>query len=61
MLQATLFRTLKNNMNADFSLLVPDVTTIAGEVDTSESGVSERNGPRSAHPEVAKKGSRPEE
>ncbi len=33
-LQVTLFETLKNNMNAlDFSLLLPDVMTIADEVD----------------------------
>jgi DNA-binding response OmpR family regulator len=33
-LQVTLFGTLKNNMNAlDFSLLLPDVMTIADEVD----------------------------
>jgi hypothetical protein len=33
-LQVTLFGTLKDNMNAlDFSLLLPDVMTIAGEVD----------------------------
>ncbi|MGA7290495.1 MAG: hypothetical protein WBX02_20500, partial [Terriglobales bacterium] len=33
-LQVTLFGTLKDNMNAlDFSLLLPDVMTIADEVD----------------------------
>jgi hypothetical protein len=33
-LQVSLFETLKNNMNAlDFSLLLPDVMTIADEVD----------------------------
>jgi hypothetical protein len=33
-LQVTLFGTLKDNMNAlDFSLLLPDVITIADEVD----------------------------
>jgi hypothetical protein len=33
-LQVTLFSTLKDNMNAlDFSLLLPDVMTIADEVD----------------------------
>jgi hypothetical protein len=33
-LQVTLFGTLKNNMNVlDFSLLLPDVMTIADEVD----------------------------
>jgi hypothetical protein len=33
-LQVILFGTLKNNMNAlDFSLLLPDVMTIADEVD----------------------------
>ena len=34
-LQVTLFETLKNNMDAlDFSLLLPDVMTIADEVDS---------------------------
>jgi hypothetical protein len=33
-LQVTIFGTLKDNMNAlDFSLLLPDVMTIADEVD----------------------------
>ncbi len=34
-LQVTLFGTLQNNLNAlDFSLLLPDVMTIADEVDS---------------------------
>jgi hypothetical protein len=34
-LQVTLFGTLQKNLNAsDFSLLLPNVTTIAGEVDS---------------------------